>query len=136
VPFLKGDEKQSPRKEFVYWSDDGDLMAIRVQNWKMTFMEQNNEISPKLPAGPWMGQFTKLRSPKVYNLRSDPFERGPDSGNYFDWMAHRMFLFVPAQAAVSQWLESFKDFPPRTKPASFSVSDVMDKIATASANKN
>jgi arylsulfatase len=99
-------------------------------------MEQNNEISPKLPAGPWMGQFTKLRTPKIYNLRADPLERGPDSLEYGDWMAHRMFLLVPAQAVVGQWLESFKDFPPRTKPASFSVSDVMDKLTAATANKN
>jgi len=136
LPFLRGDAKETPRKEFLYWSDDGDLMAVRVNQWKVAFMEQNNEISPKLPVGPWMGQFTKLRTPKIYSLRADPFERGPDSIEYADWTAHRMFLLVPAQALVGQWLESFKDFPPRTKPASFSVSDVMDKLTTANAGRN
>jgi arylsulfatase len=135
LPFLKGDVKESPRKEFLYWSDDGDLMAIRINHWKAAFMEQNTEISPKLPGGVWMGQFTKLRSPKLYNLRSDPFERGPESLYYGDWFAHRMFMFVPAQAAVAQWLESFKEFPPRAKPASFSVSDAMEKIQSA-VNRN
>ena len=78
MPFFKGDAKEPPRQEFLYWSDDGDLMAIRVRDWKITFMEQNNEISPKLPTGPWQGQFTKLRMPNLYNLRADPFERGTD----------------------------------------------------------
>ena len=63
MPFLKGDVKQSPRKEFIYWSDDGDLMAIRYEQWKSTFLEQNVEISPKTPVGVWQGQFTKLRAP-------------------------------------------------------------------------
>jgi hypothetical protein len=73
-----------------------------------------------------MGQFDKLRSPKIYNLRADPFERGSQSGEYFDWMAHRMFMLVPAQAVVAQWLESFKDFPPRAKAAYFTVGDGED----------
>lgn len=84
----------------------------------------------------WQGQFTKLRSPSMYNLRADPFERGPESLYYGDWQAHRMFLCVPAQAIVAEYLESFKKFPARAKAASFSVSDAMDKIATAGPNKN
>lgn len=132
MPFFKDDVKESPRKEFLYWSDDGDLLAIRVNQWKMAFMEQHNEIRPRYPGGVWMGQFDKLRSPKLYNLRADPFERGSESGEYFDWFAHRMFLFVPAQAAVAQSLESFKEFPPRAKAASFTVSEAMDKIMDAS----
>jgi arylsulfatase A-like enzyme len=127
LPFFKGEVKESPRKEFLYWSDDGDLMAIRVLNWKMAFMEQHTEFSARYPGGVWMGQFDKLRSPKLYNLRADPFERSSESGEYFDWFAHHMFMFVPAQAAVAQWLESFKEFPPRAKAASFTVSDAMDK---------
>jgi len=136
LPFLKGDAKASPREEFLYWSDDGDLMALRVRDWKIAFMEQNNEISPQLPQGPWMGEFTKLRVPKLYNLRSDPFERGPNSGNYFDWFTHRIFMLVPAHAVVGKYIESFKEFPSRTKPASFTVSDVMEKLTTASPGKN
>jgi arylsulfatase len=72
----------------------------------------------------------------LYNLRSDPFERGTESINYGDWAAHRMFLFVPAQAIVAKWLESFKEFPPRAKAASFTVGDVMEKVTTASAHQN
>ena len=128
LPFLKGEVKESPRKEFMYWSDDGDLMAIRIRDWKIAFMEQHAEVSPKTPVGPWQGQFTKLRAPMLYDLRSDPFERGPSSMYYGDWMAHRMFLQVPAQAVVARYLESFKDFPPRAKAASFTVSDAMEKI--------
>jgi len=136
LPFLKGDTKEPPRHEFLYWSDDGDLMAIRVQNWKVAFMEQHTEVDPKTPAGVWQGNFLKLPAPMLYNLRADPFERGPTSQLYADWFAHRVFLFVPAQAIVAKYIESFKDFPPRAKAASFTVGDVMDKLTTAGANKN
>jgi arylsulfatase len=136
LPFFKGDETKSPREEFLYWSDDGDLMALRVREWKITFMEQNTEVNPKTPVGVWQGQFNRLRAPNLYNLRADPFERGTDSIFYADWQAHRAFLFVPAQAVVARYLESFKDFPPRAKAASFTVSDAMEKIETASPNRN
>ncbi len=128
MPFFKGEVKQSPRQSFLYWSDDGDLMALRVREWKMAFMEQNAKVSAETPAGVWQGEFTNLRVPKLYNLRSDPFERGPESQLYSEWMMGRAFLFVPAQAVVAQWLQSFKEFPPRHKAASFTVSDAMDRI--------
>jgi arylsulfatase A-like enzyme len=124
MPFFKGEASEPPRKEFLYWSDDGDLMAIRVGNWKAAFKEQEHggfEV--------WSKQFTNLRMPMIYNLRADPFERGPESIGYHDWLAHRMFLFVPAQAAVGQWLSSFKEFPPRQKPASFNLDEVMRKMS-------
>jgi arylsulfatase len=136
IPFFKGDEKESPREGFMYWSDDGDLMAVRVRQWKVAFLEQNTEIDPKTPLGVWQGEFTRLRAPLLYNLRSDPFERGTESIYYADWSAHRMFLFVPAQAIVGKVLETFKEFPPRAKAASFTVSDAMEKITTASAHQN
>jgi arylsulfatase len=132
MPFFKGDAKESPRQEFLYWSDDGDLMAIRVREWKVTFMEQHTEVVPKTPAGVWQGNFLNLRAPMIYNLRADPFERGPSSQLYPDWMVHWSFLFVPAQAIVGKYIESFKDFPPRAKAASFTVSDAMEKIQTSS----
>jgi arylsulfatase len=128
MPFLKGEAKESAREGFPYWSDDGDLMAIRVRNWKIAFMEQHAEPDPKLPLGVWQGQFTMLRAPMLYNLRSDPFEKGTNSIYYGDWAARRAFAFVPAQAIVARYLESFKDFPPRAKAASFTVSDAMEKI--------
>jgi len=135
LPFFKGDVKESPRQEFLYWSDDGDLMALRVRQWKIAFMEQHTEVGPKAPLSVWQGNFTKLRGPNLYNLRADPFERGPDSALFGNWQMHRAFMFVPAQAIAARYLESFKEFPPRAKAASFTVSDAMDKIMT-SAGKN
>jgi arylsulfatase len=135
LPLFKGEVKQSPRAEFLYWSDDGDLMAIRVRDWKVAFMEQHTETGPKTPMGTWQGQFLKLRAPMLYNLRADPFEKATASLNYGDWQAHRMFMFVPAQAVVQRWLASFAEFPPRAKAASFTVGDVMEKI-TAAASRN
>jgi arylsulfatase len=132
LPFFKGDEKQSPREGFLYWSDDGDLFAIRVGNWKATFIEQEHT-----GLDVWQKGFTTLRMPLLFNLRADPFERGSEGMDYDNWLAHRMFLFVPAQALVAKWLESFKEFPPRHKAASFTVSDVMEKMTTASSpNRN
>jgi arylsulfatase A-like enzyme len=135
MPFLKGDQKSSPREGYLYWSDDGDLMAIRVRQWKVAFLEQHSGVSPATPVGPWQGQFTKLRIPMLYNLRADPYERGTDSIYYADWLARRAFLFVPAQLIVGKVLESFKEFPPRAKAASFTVSDAMERITAASAGK-
>ncbi len=110
MPFFKGETTTSPRKDFLYWSDDGDLFAIRVLDWKISFIE-----SYSTGIAIWQDQFTRLRAPNIYNLRSDPFERGTNSSWYTDWQAHRMFLIVPAQAVVNNWLQSFKEFPPPPK---------------------
>jgi arylsulfatase len=136
LPFFKGEAPRSPREEFLYWSDDGELMALRFREWKIAFMEQHAEVNPKTPLGVWQGNFTKLRGPNLYNLRSDPFERGSESMLFGNWQAHRAFLFVPAQAVVARYVESFKEFPPRAKAASFTVSDVMDKISTTGSGGN
>jgi len=136
LPFLKGEVDKSPREGFMYWSDDGDLLAVRVRNWKVAFMEQVGEVEPKNPMGVWQSAFTVRRAPSMYNLRADPFENGPNTIYYADWIAHRMFLMVPAQAIVGQILETFKEFPPRAKAASFTVSDAMEKITTASPSQN
>jgi len=123
IPFLKGELKESPRKEFLYWSDDGELMAIRVNQWKVAFKEQEST-----GFNVWKREFTNLRAPNIYNLRADPFERGPESFEYTRWMADRTFLIVPSQAIVAKWLESFKEYPIRQKPASFNLDDVMRKL--------
>jgi arylsulfatase A-like enzyme len=128
MPFFKGDAKNAPREEFLYWSDDGDLFAIRVRDWKITFLE-----SYSTGLGIWRDEFTKLRAPMIYNLRSDPFERGPQSSWYDDWMAHRAYLLVPAQAVVAKWLDTFKEFPIRQRPASFSLDEVMRKLQPSGA---
>ncbi len=125
LPFLSGKEKESPRKGFLYWSDDGDLMALRVGNWKVHFMEQRSH-----GLGVWKEPMVVLRAPNVYNLRSDPFERATqDASIFYDkWMADRTFLLVPAQAIVAEFLKTFKEFPPRAKAASFSIDQAMEKL--------
>ena len=127
MPFLYGEVSESPRKEFLYWSDDGDMLAIRVNQWKVAFKEQDH-------AGldVWKKEFTNLRAPNMYNLRADPFERGPESFEYGKWMADRAFLIVPAQAIVAKWMDSFKEFPIRQKPASFNLDEVMRKLSEPS----
>jgi arylsulfatase len=124
IPRWKGQAKENPRRGFIYWSDDGDLLALRVDDWKATFMEQRAH-----GLGVWMEPFVRLRAPKLYNLRSDPFERGDVDATVFygKWMADRMFMFVPAQAIVSEFLRTFEEFPPRQKPASFSIDDALDQ---------
>jgi arylsulfatase len=127
MPFFKGDVKEAPREEFLYWSDDGELVALRVNQWKISFKEQEHT-----GLDVWKRDFTNLRAPNIYNLRADPFERGTESFEYGKWMAERMFLIVPSQAVVGQWLATFKDFPLRQKPASFNLDEVMQKLTTAS----
>jgi len=122
MPFLKGEVKENPRKGFIYWSDDGDLMALRAGNWKCHFMIQN-------AAGveAWEKPFESLRLPQLYNLRSDPLEKGNESMFYQKWKADRMFTLVPAQAIVAEFLKTFQEFPPRQKPSSFSIDEALDK---------
>ena len=131
LPYFKGESREWPRKEFLYWSDDGDLMALRYENWKAVFEEQRAEGFQV-----WAEPFIKLRVPLLFNLRSDPFEKAQhDSAYYVDWHARRVFLLVPAQVFVGKWISSFKEFPPRQKPASFSIEEVMRKLETNSAGK-
>src|SRR5262245_33199084 len=125
MPFFKGEAQDSPRQEFLYWSDDGDLLAIRVKAWKLSFKEQEHT-----GLAVWEREFTNFRVPNIYNLRADPFARGPESFKYAQWKAERAFLLVPAQALVGQWLQSFKEFPPRQKPASFSLDRVMEQLSS------
>jgi arylsulfatase len=124
MPFFKGEVKESPRQEFLYWSDDGDLLAIRVKHWKIAFKEQEHT-----GLGVWEREFTNYRIPNIYNLLADPFERGPESFKYPQWKAERAFLLVPAQAIVGQWLQTFKEFPIRQKPASFNLDRVMEQLS-------
>ncbi|HXQ71183.1 MAG TPA: arylsulfatase [Pyrinomonadaceae bacterium] len=126
LPFVKGDVKENPRKGFLYWSDDGDLMALRYGNWKCTFMEQRAKGFKV-----WEEPLVTKRLPDLYNLRTDPFERATEDADIFyaKWKADRAFMFVPAQALVAEFLETFKQFPPRQKPASFSIDQALEKAA-------
>jgi len=124
MPFLKGEVEKSPRQGFLYWSDDGELLAMRVHDWKIVFEEQRHK-----GLAVWQEPFSKMRVPKLFNLRSDPFERGDESTLFYGkWLGDHFFAFVPAQLLVGQWLETFKEFPPRAKSASFSIDQVVEKL--------
>jgi arylsulfatase A-like enzyme len=131
IPFFKGEANESPRKEFLYWNDDGELVAIRIQHVKAVFKEQLNK-----GIGVWRGQFSNLRLPKIFDLRADPFERGDESLLYDKWTSDRMFYIVPAQAIAAQWLQSFREFPMRQKPASFNLDEVLAKLSSAGSGAN
>jgi arylsulfatase A-like enzyme len=129
VSALKGETDEWPRREFFYFSDDGDLVALRYNRWKAVFSEQRSEGFDV-----WQNPFVPLRVPKLFDLWGDPFERADHESNYYvDWRARRVFLLVPAQAYVAQFLQSFKEFPPRQKPASFSIDQVLQKLQAAPA---
>jgi len=125
LPALKG-EAQWPRKEFIYWTDDGSVAALRYGNWKITFLEQEAE-GLKV----WQQPFTPLRAPKITNLRMDPFERAEEeyAMGYQRWYMERMYMIAPAGAYVGQWIQSFREFPPRQKPGSFNLDRVMEAVS-------
>jgi len=125
LPYLTGEAETAPREEIFYFSDDGDLTALRYRNWKVIFMEQRVESTLQA----WAEPFVPLRVPLIFNLRRDPFERAQKTSNtYYDWLIDRVYLLVPAQAYVAEFLESFKEYPPRQKAASFSLDQVMEKL--------
>jgi len=125
LPLLTGETAESPRNEIFYFSDTGDLTALRYQDWKMIFLEQKAEATLRAWQEPW----TELRIPWIVNLRRDPYERGMlTSNSYYDWMLDKVYLLVPAQVYVGNFLETFKEFPPRQRPASFSIDQVMEKL--------
>ncbi|MDI3540212.1 MAG: hypothetical protein PWP14_836 [Methanolobus sp.] len=125
LPYLTGEEKNSPRIDFFYFSDDGDLVAVRYDNWKLVFMEQRTVGTLQV----WIEPFISLRVPKIFNLRTDPYERAEMTSNtYYDWMLDHAFLLVPAQSIVGDFLSTFVEFPPRQKAASFTIDRVMEKL--------
>src|SRR5262245_57825780 len=131
MPWFKGQAPTSPRKEFLYWTDDGGLAALRYGDWKALFLEQR-------AAGfqVWSEPFVPLRVPRVFNLRMDPLERAKDeAAGWVDWQMRRVYVLVPAQAFVAQWISSFKEFPPRQKPSSFSVDQAMEKLTSTSSGQ-
>ncbi len=131
LPFLTGASDEGPRKEIFYFSDDGDLTALRYNDWKLIFMEQR--VEGTLQA--WAEPFVPLRLPLIFNLRRDPYERSQLTSNtYYDWLIDRAYLLVPAQDYVGQFLATFKDYPPRQKAASFSLDQVMEKLTAPGGN--
>ena len=127
LPLLTGQTDESPRKEIFYFSDDGDLTALRYGDWKLIFMEQKAMGTMRV----WQEPFVPLRLPFIENLRRDPYERALITSNsYYEWLLDRAYLLVPAQAYVAKFLATFKEFPPRQKAASFSLDQVMEKLTT------
>ena len=132
MPFFKGEVKESPRKEFLYWSDDGDLMAIRVfSNGRSRSWSSNRARSQNAARRLARSVHQAARPQSVQSARRSVRARDRTSILLRRWMVHRAFLIVPAQAIAAKWLESFKEFPPRAKAASFTLSEVMEKIMAA-----
>jgi arylsulfatase len=121
---------RSPRNEFFYFNDDGDLVALRYAQWKIVFAEQRAHGFDV-----WQEPFVQLRVPKLFNLRSDPFETGDhEAMDYERWRIEHLFLLVPAQQYVGQFLSTFKEFPPRQKPGSFSIEQVVEALQPSGGN--
>ncbi len=135
MPYFKGDSasvNKWPRHEMLYWTDGGQLAALRFDQWKLHFLEQRAESFDV-----WQDPFVPLRTPKLFSLRADPFERADEEGiGYDQWRLERVFLLVPAQAYVAEWLQSFAKYPPRQKPGSFNLDQVMEDLSKGAGNNN
>jgi arylsulfatase len=131
LPYLTGEQKAGPRVEYFYFSDDGDLLALRHGNWKMAFKVQDQPGTMAV----WQREFRNLRLPYLFNLRMDPFERATITSNtYWDWYIRHVFLLVPAQEKVGEFLATFKDYPPRQKAASFTIDQILQTMQAAHGN--
>jgi arylsulfatase A-like enzyme len=131
LPYLTGQAAQSARSEFFYFSDDGDLMCLRTGNWKFVFAEQRSPGTLEV----WAEPLTMLRIPKIFNLRTDPFERADvDSNTYWDWYLDHAFFIMEAQDLTAKFIASFKDYPPRQKAASFSIDQILANMQSASSD--
>ena len=128
LPYLTGKEAKSPRQGFIYFDDDGNLVALRFDNWKAVFMEQRCPGTLQV----WAEPFTVLRVPKLFNLRTDPFERADITSNtYYDWFIDHDYICLAATAIVTPFLATFKQFPPRQKAASFTIDQALEKMQEA-----
>ena len=125
LPYLTGQDAKGPRIQFFYFSDDGALVGMRYDNWKLVFQEQRVPGTLQV----WFEPFVNLRAPKLFNLRTDPLERADITSNtYWDWLLDRIFLMVPAQGVVAEFLKTFQEFPPRQKAASFTIDQVIAQL--------
>jgi len=126
LPYLTGQQERGARKEFVYFNDDGDLVALRYENWKFVFEEQRATGTMRI----WAEPFTKLRVPKLFDLRSDPYERADVTSNtYYDWfISDGSGPFIASQAIVAPFLATFKEYPPSQRPSSFSIDQLVEKM--------
>ena len=126
LPYLTGKKKEGPRKEFFYFSDGGMLLAVRYQNWKVDFSVQDVKGTFEV----WQNPFRTLRLPYIYNLRTDPYEKATITSNsYNNWMINHLWALVPVQGIVGDFLETFKEYPPRAKAASFTVDQALEALS-------
>lgn len=129
LPYLTGQVQESPRQFFFYISDDGDIMAIRMKDWKVVLMEQRAKTLQC-----WFEPFVRYRAPKIFNLRRDPFERADENSNsYWDWVISHAYIIYAMQGAVANQMEAFEKFPPRQKPGSFNLDELMRKLQEANS---
>jgi arylsulfatase len=125
LPYLLGQVDKGPRRGFFYFNDDGDLVALRAENWKIVFMEQRAPGTLRV----WAEPFTPLRVPKLFDLRADPYERADVTSNtYYDWFLSQPYIVFGAQVVTAQFLETFKEFPPGQRAASFSIDQAVEKM--------
>ncbi|KKW64697.1 arylsulfatase [Mycolicibacterium elephantis] len=125
LPYLTGEANKCPRRGLIYFSDDCDVLGVRIENWKIVFMEQRCQGTLQI----WFEPFTQLRCPKIFNLRTDPFEHADVTSNtYWDWFFDHDYIAFMANAVVTQFLETFKEFPPRREPASFTITNAVEKL--------
>ncbi len=131
LPLLTGKEKEGRRHEIFYFSDDGDLTALRYDDWKIIFMEQKSRGTMAV----WAEPFVTLRIPLLFNLRRDPYEFATVTSNtYWDWYLDHVFLLLPASSYVGEFIKTFEKYPPRMKAASFNLGDTMDQLSKSSNN--
>jgi len=129
LSYITGKAKESPRNFFFYFSDDGDVLALRFDNWKIVFMEQRCHGTMQV----WSEPFTHLRVPKLFNLRTDPYEFADVTSNsYYEWFLYHAYFILIAQAAAAKFVETFKEFPPAQRPGSFTIDDAMAKMTETS----
>jgi len=132
LPYLTGKEPKSPRREFIYFSDDGDLLALRYENWKFVFAEQRKQGTLAI----WTEPFTHFRGGKMFDLRADPYERADITSNtYYDWVIDHIFLIVPSQVYIVNFIKTFKEFPPRQKPASFGIDQALEALQNTAGGR-
>jgi arylsulfatase len=132
LPGITGEDVEWPRQEFFYWTDDGNLCALRYNRWKLVFLEQRGHGFDV-----WQEPFVPLRLPKLFCLKTDPFERADhEAMDYGHWRFERVFALIPAQAFVAKHLATYVEFPPRSKPGSFALDDVLSALQAGATPNN
>jgi len=125
LPYLTGQQERGARKDFFYFNDDGDMVALRYENWKIVFMEQRVQGTLRV----WAEPFTPLRVAKFFDLRADPYERADITSNtYYDWLMSHAYIMYGAVAGATQFLDTFKEFPPSQRAATFSIDQAVEKM--------